>query len=290
MINHNPSHSYFQGWYFKNQSEEDTISFIPAYHLNEQGEASASLQVITSKEAHQIFYPYQEIHYLKNRLAIRIGENLFTSQGIRINIHTDKLTVTGKLRYGAFTPMKRDIMGPFRYVYRMPCYHNIYSLAHSIQGELTVNGERIDFNRGLGYIEGDEGSEFPSDYLWTQCSWQGEDYNSLMLSVADLRLGPIAFTGCIGVIYYNWREYRFATYLGVRIKRVSPTELWVQQGRYELQVKILEKMENSLLAPVKGSMVRTVYESVDARIHYRFMIDGRVMFDFIGKGCFERGL
>ncbi len=219
-----------------------------------------------------------------------MGDNLFTPGGIRIHIHTEKLTVTGKLQYGAFSPMKHDIMGPFRYVSRMPCYHNIYSLAHSIQGELIVNGSRIDFNRGLGYIEGDQGSEFPTDYLWTQCSWQEEDTNSLMLSVADLRLGPISFTGCIGIIYYKWREYRFATYLGVRIKRISPTELWVQQGKYELQVKILEKLENTLLAPVKGSMIRTVYESVDARIHYRFTIDGRVIFDFIRKGCFERGL
>jgi hypothetical protein len=258
--------------------------------MDEEGRQSASLQVITSKEAHQIFYPYQDFRASTNKLAIRVGENLFTSQGIRLNIKTDKLTVTGKLNYGAFTPTRHDIMGPFRYVPGMPCYHNIYSMAHGISGELMVNDTRMDFNRGQGYIEGDQGSGFPSDYLWTQCSWREGDYNSLMLSVADLQLGPFSFTGCIGVVYYKWREYRFATYLGVKIKKVSPQELWVQQGKYELQVKLLDKFENSLLAPVKGSMIRTVYESVDARVQYRFTIDGMLLFDFVGKGCFERGL
>ena len=71
---------------------------------------------------------------------------------------------------------------------------------------------------------------------------------------------------------------------------MSPNELWVQQGKYELQVKILDLVENTLLAPVKGSMVRKVYESVNSKIHYRFTEGGKVIFDFIGKGCFERGL
>jgi hypothetical protein len=284
------TNSYFQGWYFKNQSAMDIISFIPAYHLNEHGMPLASIQVITPKEAHQIFYPYEEFRASKDKLAIRVGENLFTSQGIRLNILTDKLTITGKLKYLALTPPKHDIMGPFRHIPCMPCQHNIYSLAHGIEGELMVNGKRICFKHGQGYIEGDQGKSFPSDYLWTQCSWKDGDYNSLMLSVADLQFGAISFTGCIGVVYYKWREYRFATYLGVKIKRMTPNELWVQQGKYELQVKILDKVENTLLAPVKGSMVRKVYESVNSKIQYRFTIDGKVIFDFIGKGCFERGL
>lgn len=281
---------YFQGWYFKNQSSMDIISFIPAYHLNEHGMPLASVQVITPKEAHQIFYPFEEFRASRDKLAIRVGESLFTSQGIRVNIMTEKLTVTGKLKYLAITPPKHDIMGPFRYLPGMPCLHNIYSLAHGIEGELRVNGKRIAFKHGLGYIEGDQGSSFPGDYLWTQCSWQEEDYNSLMLSVADLELGAIRFTGCIGIIYYKWKEYRFATYLGVKIIKISPDEVWIQQGKYELRVKILDRLENTLLAPVKGSMVRKVYESVNCKIQYRFTIDGKVMFDFVGKGCFERRL
>ncbi len=283
------TNSYFQGWYFKNQSAMDIISFIPAYHRNEHGMPQASIQVIMPKKAHQIFYPFDEFRTSKDKLAIRVGENLFTSQGIRLNILTEKLTITGKLNYYELTPPKHDMMGLFRYLPWMPCQHNIYSLVHGIEGELKVNGKRIAFKHGQGYIEGDQGNSFPRDYLWTQCCWKDGDYNSLMLSVADLQLGPISFTGCMGVVYYKRREYRFATYLGVKIKRMSPDKIWVQQGKYELQVRILDQEENILLAPVKGSMVRRVYESVNSKIHYRFLVDGKVLFDFIGKGCFERG-
>ncbi len=285
-----PTNGYFQGWYFKNQSAMDIISFIPAYHMNEHGIPLASIQVITSKEAYKIFYPYDEFRASKEKLAIRIGENLFTSQGLRLNILTDKLTITGKLNYNVVTPPKHDIMGPFRYLPWMPCQHSIYSLTHQVEGVLMINGKRIAFRRGQGYIEGDQGNGFPRDYLWTQCNWQEEGHHSLMLSVADLQLGPISFTGCTGIVYYKGKEYRFATYLGVKIKRLYPDELWVQQGKTELQVKILDRVENTLLAPVKGNMVRKVYESVYSKIQYRFTIDGEVVFDFIGKGCFERGL
>ena len=281
---------YFQGWYFKNQSSMDVISFIPAYHINEHGMPLASIQVITPKEAHQIFYPFEEFKAARNKLAIQIGENLFTSKGLRVNILTEKLSVTGKLKYNALTPPKHDMMGPFRYLPGMPCQHNIYSLVHAMEGELIINGKRIAFKKGLGYMEGDQGYSFPDDYLWTQCCWKEVDYNSLMLSVADLRLGPIGFTGCIGIIYYKGKEYRLATYLGVKIKRISPNEIWIQQGKYELQVKLIDRLERALLAPVKGSMVRKVYESINSRIEYRFLIDNRLVFDFVGKGCFERGL
>jgi len=64
--------------------------------------------------------------------------------------------------------------------------------------------------------------------------------------------------------------------------------LWVQQGRYELQVTLIDKNPQDLLAPIKGNMIRTVRESIDCRIHYRFIVDGNVIFNFIGRGSCER--
>lgn len=281
---------FFQGWYFKNQNETDIISFIPAFHTDDNGHRSASLQIITHKESYNIFYPIKEFTMSKGGLFVRLGDTKFSDQGIDMNVRTDKLTVEGKLRYTAFTPLRYDIMGPFKYIPLLQCRHSIFSLAHYIEGSLIVNGVRMDFHRGLGYVEGDRGVGFPSDYLWTQCSWTGNEYNAVMVSVAIVKLGIISFTGCIAVVYYGGREYRLATYLGASIKRLSREELWVLQGKCILQVKLLEPNENYLIAPVKGKMSRTVYESVDCRVHYRFTLEGKVVFDFIGRGSFERGL
>jgi hypothetical protein len=181
-------------------------------------------------------------------------------------------------------------MGPFKFVPFMQCRHSVYSLTHNINGQLFVSGRLINFNNGLGYVEGDRGVEFPNTYFWTQCSWSTNGNNLVMLSVADIPIGKLAFLGCIGVVYYGGKEYRLATYLGVKIRRYNNRELWVKQRGYDLKVTVLEENSHNLLAPVKGNMTRTVYESIDSRIRYRFMVDGKLVFDFIGRGSFERGV
>ena len=73
--------------------------------------------------------------------------------------------VQGALRYGPLSPLRTDIMGPFRFL-PMQCSHSVYSMAHTLAGGFTVDGRFIDLTGGTGYIEGDRGSAFPRDYLW----------------------------------------------------------------------------------------------------------------------------
>jgi hypothetical protein len=236
----------------------------------------------------QITYPIDDFAVLAKKTGVRIGKNVFTGDGIILNICTERITVIGKLIFSKFASPVYDIMGPFKYVPFMQCRHSVYSLAHNINGKLIVNGREMCFNQGLGYVEGDRGIGFPSDYFWTQCSWRSMGNNTVMLSVADIPIGRMTFKGCIGIVYYGGKEYRFATYLGVKIRRHNKRELWVQQNGYDLQVTLIDENPHNLLAPVKGNMTRTICESIDCRIRYRFMVDRKVMFDFVGRGSFER--
>ena len=281
--------SYFEGWYFKNQYKTEVISLIPAFHIDEDGKRSATLQVIINSSSYQIEYSIEDFTVLNKRFGIRIGKNIFTEEGIILNICTDRIRIVGKLRFTKFVPLRYDIMGPFKYVPLMQCRHSVYSLAHNVKGRLVVNGSLINFNNGLGYVEGDRGAEFPKSYFWTQCSWRTNGNNAVMLSVADIPIGKSTFIGCIGLVYYGGKEYRLATYLGVKVRKCSNRELWVQQRGYDLKVTVIDENPHNLLAPVKGKMARIVHESIDCRIHYRFMLDGKVIFDFIGRGSFERG-
>ena len=281
--------SFFKGWYFKNQSGSEVISFIPAYHIDLKGIHRASLQVITSEKSYRLFYPIEDFYASKKRLAVRLGKNLFSDKGIIVDIKTNELDLSGRLYYSTYQPLHHDIMGPFRYAPLLQCRHSIYSMAHSIYGYLDLNGRRIEFNRGTGYTEGDLGKGFPSRYIWTQCSWRDKNINSLMVSVANVKIGCINFTGCICAIRYRGREYRIATYLGAKILVYNRKQLWIKQGKFDLQVEILEKEESHLLAPVSGRMLRTVYESVNAKIHYRLLFQDNIIFDFIGQGCYECG-
>lgn len=282
--------SYFEGWYFKNQSETDTISFIPAFHVDQNQNKSASIQVITNTAAYHLTYPINEFSVSNERFGIRIGNNMFTDRGIILDIKRNDLTLKGKLNYTAFTPLKYDIMGPFRYVPFMQCRHSVFSLTHNVNGTIVMNGRNMSFHQGIGYVEGDRGTGFPSDYLWTQCNWYDRGNNTVMVSIANIPIVKSSFTGCIGVIYYGGREYRLATYLGVKIRKYNRKELWIQQGKYDLYVQLLEENAYGLLAPEKGKMIRTVHESINCKIRYRFMIQGNVVFDYTGNGSFENGV
>ena len=217
---------YFKGWYFKCSNESKTIAFIPAFHQSKH-EKTASLQIITDDTAFNI--PFQFLQYRENPLAIKIGENIFSKKGIRLQIKNNDLSTNGTLHFHDLSPIQYDIMGPFKYVPLMQCRHSVYSMRHRINGQITVNGQQYVFQNGIGYIEGDCGISFPKEYIWTQCHFNN---NSLMLSVADIPFLGFHFTGIIGVVILNGKEYRIATYLSAKVKLIGKNIVTVKQGDY----------------------------------------------------------
>ena len=109
-----------------------------------------------------------------------------------------------------------------------------------------------------------------------------------MLSVADIPMLGSHFTGIIGVILLNGREYRIATYLGASIKRIGENTVTVRQGAYELTAELLQRNAHPLFAPTNGDMSRTIHESASCKAYYRFAHKNEVLCDFISeKASFE---
>lgn len=182
-------------------------------------------------------------------------------------------------------PIRYDIMGPFKYVPFMQCRHSIYSMYHKINGEIKVNDQLYNFENDIGYIEGDRGHSFPKKYIWTQCCFEK---NSLMLSVADIPFLGIHFTGIIGVVLLDGKEYRIATYLGAKIKQADKNTVTVKQGSFEFTAKLLKKNAHPLAAPTNGDMCRTIHESAACEAYYRFSHKDRVLCEFTtDKASFE---
>ena len=169
-------------------------------------------------------------------------------------------------------------MGPFRFFAGMQCSHGVISMGHSLSGTLELNGEHLDFFDGIGYIETDRGRSFPTKYLWTQCLWDGPDQGSLMLAIATIPLPVGGFTGCICSVLYRGREYRLATYRGVKIEARSSSGAVIRQGRYRLEVELLSERRQPLRAPVEGRMERTIHESLCAEVRYRFWHGDSLLF------------
>ena len=266
----------FAGWYFKHQTKTGrALALIPAMHVDAAGRRSASLQVIAEGQSWWLEYPASKFHAAEKPLQIRLGQNAFSRAGIQLDIEQEGLSLHGALRYGPFTPLKSDIMGPFRFLPGMECSHGVFSMGHTLEGSMTLNGEKLDFSGGLGYIESDRGRSFPSAYLWTQCVWPG---GSLMLSIADIPLPVGRFTGCICVVICRGREYQLATYRGVRIEQWSDTGAVIRQGKYRLTAELLEGQACPLRAPSAGRMDRTIRESLCAKMRYCFWSGETLLF------------
>ena len=273
---------YFKGWYFKCRTGDKTIAFIPAYYYS-NNKKSASLQIITDEKAFNI--PFEKLEYQENPLYVKIGNCVFSHEGIILNYKDNGLTLAGKLCFEEFSPIRYDIMGPFKYVPFMQCRHSVYSMCHKINGEFKVNDQLYNFENGIGYIEGDRGHSFPKKYIWTQCCFKN---NSLMLSVADIPFLGIHFTGIISVVLLNGKEYRIATYLGAKIKQVDKNTVTVKQGNFEFAAKLLKKKAQPLAAPTNGDMCRTIHESAACEAYYRFSRKDRVLCEFTtNKASFE---
>ena len=266
--------NYFRGLYFKCQNEKQTVAFIPAYHIRDRVK-TCSLQTITNEGAWNVVYPIQQFHMDDN--GVKIGGNLFSRQGCRLDVRTEELTVQGELRFGPFAPISYDIMGPFKYVPFLECRHSVFSMKHRVDGSLIINGKEYSFSDGWGYMEGDRGRSFPRDYLWTQCCFGS---GSLMLSVADIPFCGFRFTGIIGVIHYRGKEYRLATYLGARAVKIRDGEAVIRQGSRILTVRRLEDKGHPLAAPVGGAMNRTIRESAACKASYHFQEKGKTIFEF----------
>lgn len=253
---------YFCGWYFRCQSDHQTLAIIASYHKT-RGSSFCEIQFVTDSGAFHVPFPYSDFE--KSHQSVRIGNNCFSSDGIKLDIQRSDLCVKGNLWFGPFLKIQYDIMGPFKFLPLMQCRHSVYSMRHTMNGEIAINGETYSFQDAVGYIEGDRGHSFPRRYLWTQCSFPD---GALMLSIADIPFGALHYTGVIGIVYLNGKEYRIATYLGAKAVKITPDEIIVRQGDYTLIAKPTDISGYLLHAPLSGAMKRTIHEHPSCRVLY----------------------
>lgn len=215
----------------------------------------------------------------KNGFLVQIGQNLFSTRGAVVDIRQDGIAVTGHIRYGPFTPIAYNIMGPFAFLPFMECNHAVHSLYHTLQGSILLNGRTVDFSDGRGYIEQDWGKSFPKKYAWLQTNDFTQENTCLFVSIATIPFMGCAFTGCICVLHFDQREYRLATYLGVRIREWSQSSIVLAQGKYTLQISVQSSPGQKLLAPGSGALSRSIHESPCCRAHIVFYKGSTRLFD-----------
>lgn len=131
--------NYFEGWYFKNISKGEGISFIPGINIEETNK-KAFIQVITNYSSYFIDYNINDFRFGHNPFYIKIGKNIFSKDFIYLDILDNKqnIKINGKIKYTNNQNIKTNtlspnIMGPFSY---LPLYNNSKIIKYIVNGNL----------------------------------------------------------------------------------------------------------------------------------------------------------
>lgn len=288
---------YFEGWYFKCISRDETAgyAFIPG--ISYAGEDShAFLQVFDGKNGayYYLRYPLKEISYSRKELFFKVGDSEFTGSGLQLAVDSSECSLHGNLEFSAFKPWPVRIFSPgamgwYAFVPKMQDYHGVLSFYHEINGSLQLNGVETDFTGGTGYIEKDWGTSFPSRWIWMQTNNYPGRRASLSVSVATIPWRKRQFTGYIAGFWLDGELYPFSTYCGGKvteynIKNENTVELVLQTRRYTLRVTGVKIGGIDLKAPVEGNMTGHVHESLQSEIETELTNREDKTVLFAGKG------
>ena len=287
--------NYFEGWYFKNTNKENGISFIPGINV-EKDNPKAFIQVITKDSSYFIDYNINEFEFNHKPFSIKIGNNLFSKEGIHIDIKDEgqNLNINGDIKYSNNKNINTDfmnpnIMGPFSYVPFMECNHAILSMNNNANGSIDINNTVLNFDDDMGYIEKDWGCSFPKTYIWCQGNNFQKTDASFMLSIANVPFKMFNFRGMICVLLINNQEYKFTTYNNSKITEYEVNDnslnITLKKGNYSLNIQSMFEQGQKLSAPVKGKMEKDIYESINSVITVTLRQEDNIIFSDTSTNC-----
>lgn len=292
---HGRSKRYFEGWYVKVVSADQKTRWavIPGVFLGLDGGVNeAFIQLLDGSTGRSWYHKFDtsEFSASANEFDVTLGKNHFSNKGVTLDLPE----LRGSIRFESpldpwpVKPLSPGIMGWFGAVPFMECFHGIVSFGHDLAGELTVEGKKVSFAGGRGYIEKDWGRAFPSGYVWLHSNHIDSDPEaSLIGSVAIIPWIGRPFRGFIVGLKHSGKLHRWTTYNGAKEIELTITDTHVQwqlsskDGQLTLSA---DRVRGGLLhAPIRTEMHQRVDETLDAVIHIKHTDrDGRVLLE--GKG------
>jgi hypothetical protein len=271
------------------KNQELVYSFIPGISLNSEN-PHAFIQVINglTGKTQYIEYPLSSFSFSKKHFKVQVGDSVFATDSMLLNINSPLIRVEGRLGYSGSVKypaslLSPGIMGWYSFVPFMECKHGVVSVTHRIDGALTIDNTLLDFSGGKGYIEKDWGQSFPESWIWFQSNNFAHSDACIMMSIAKIPWLGKFFTGFLGFLYHNGTFYPFSTYHKSEITALSLADdtltLGFKSKKHQLRVTATLKKTGILLAPKSGEMSRRIKESVDSELKVELLdLHGKVLY------------
>ncbi len=298
---HQAKAPFFEGWYYKliSEDEQHRFAIIPAIFINEdKNKNHAFIQVLdgTQNTATYHRFPIEQFNAKDNDFDVWLGNSHFREDCLLLDVEDEQGSFKGELHFQNLTPFpvswtSPGIMGFFGWFPFMECNHGIVSMNHQIKGSLTINGEVINFDGGLGYIEKDWGKSFPEGYVWMQTNHFDVDETSLFGSIAVIPNFGFKWAGFTMAFYHRQTFYRFASYTGAKVKHLAVTDElvdWVVEDRnYRMAIHAQRAEGGLLLGPERTDMHMRVGETMQAIVELQLVEKQwkRIVFEGTGRNA-----
>ncbi len=292
----------FEGWYFKlvDASGKNPFAIIPGIFMG-PSDRHAFIQVLDGSRGQSWYHRYDanEFKPAKETFDIWVGDTRFHRQGICFDIRNDQQTLKGEIKLGPWSPwpittFSPGVMGPFSFLPFMECFHGILSMDHQVSGQIVMDGQRISFDGGRGYMEKDWGRSFPEGYVWTQSNRFDRPGVSVSASVAKIPFLGTAFRGFLVAILIDGTLHRFTTYNGGQIESLQLTEthleIAIRNRSHRLEINAQKTSGALLMAPYEKQMLERVAETMTSTVDVRFseLGSGALVYAGTGQnGCLE---
>ena len=287
--------SYFEGWYFKMVSKDESLAFslIPGISMDVNGKSHSFIQMIDGTEGKTFYesFPSDQFETGDDRFFVKIGDNYFDNQELRIQLPQ----ISGNVRILNPVPWPGElgapgVMGWYSFVPMMQCYHGVVSMNHDLEGTVEYNGRTYDLNGGLGYIEKDWGSSFPRCWIWMQTNHFNNlnRETSFMASVAHIPWMGSYFIGFLVAFWLDDHLYRFTTYNGSRMRSAMDDEhvyLMFTRKNWKLKITATKGHTGELVSPIVGEMTGKVSESIAANVQLELYEDDRLIYEGAGRNA-----
>lgn len=274
--------NYFEGWYFKlvQPNTGYTYCFIPGvFYSNEDKNSHSFIQVIRGNE--NIFqylrFDKDEFKASTSDFKLQVGKSYFSLNKIQLNINQQNEKISGTLYFDRIIKWPDTIINPgsmgfYNYLGFMQCYSQVCAIDGIIYGNLSINGETVDFTGGKLYIEKNWGKAFPYSYIWVQGNTFSKGDGSITCSIGHIPFPIKSFTGFLIGFYAKGHFYKFTS--------MNLSTLKIHSNRDKLIIKTCNRayyliIEASypqdtfldLYAPKAGNMIPAARETLKGTLY-----------------------
>lgn len=264
--------------------DNDRHSFIMVAHNNKSHFYRFSNEILSSStDKFEITINNEKNRFSNDQLIIDLypKEGDDANESFQMNLKLSSHVIPPDLSWIA-----PGTMGPYSWVPTMQCYHHVLSMKYDIHGTIRINQSETQTVSGVGYLEKDWGSSFPSTWIWGQANqWENLPATSSASLFFSFALIPwyfnIEFAGFLIIFEHNHEFYRFNTYLQSSIHDLSidqntnkiSIDIYDVLFEYKLHVSTycdgIENMNGSMLyGPRNDRMEKFVIEMLTKGIYF----------------------